>query len=155
MEREKTELIRRILELDLTIYQALSHSLPREWLSLDLTMPQLKVLLILFSGGPCRVSALASALGVGLPTVTGILDRLVQQGLVRREEDPNDRRVVISRLTEKGQEVSDRLHQLGRARWSEILGTMSLEELRTVAQALDIIHRAALRWVGSRREEEA
>ncbi|MDP2953127.1 MAG: MarR family transcriptional regulator [Chloroflexota bacterium] len=149
-EAERTHLIKRILELDLVTYRAFSRTLPKEWLTVDLTMPQLKVLFMLFSEGPSRVGALAAALGVGPPTLTGILDRLVRHGLVSRKEDPADRRVVISQLTDSGRKMTENLHQLGRARWSELLESMSLEELKIVAQALDIMHKAALRWQGSR-----
>ncbi|MDP2727976.1 MAG: MarR family transcriptional regulator [Dehalococcoidia bacterium] len=145
-EESRAQLIERILQLDLVTYRALSRTLPQEWLALDLTMSQLKVLFILFSDGPCRVGVFASILGVGLPTVTGILDRLVQQELVKREEDPTDRRVVISRLTEKGREIAERLHSLGRARITELLDLMSVGELRIVAQSLDIVHRASVKW---------
>ncbi|MDO8690063.1 MAG: MarR family transcriptional regulator [Dehalococcoidia bacterium] len=149
----RSRLIERILEMDMVTYGALSRTLPKEWLTLDLTMPQLKVLFILFSEGPSRVGTLAAAVGVGPPTVTGIVDRLVHHGLVSREEDPADRRVVIGYLTDSGREMAANLHQLGRGRWSEVLETMTLEELEVVAQAQDIIHKAAVRWHRSKESE--
>jgi DNA-binding MarR family transcriptional regulator len=75
------------------------------WAQSDLTMPQLKVLLLLGESGSARVSWLASEMAVSPPNITGILDRLEKRGWVRRTGDPQDRRVVRIVLTESGQEL--------------------------------------------------
>src|SRR5439155_25445980 len=75
--------------------------------------------------------------------LTGIVDRLVDQGLVIREEDPHDRRVVVGRLTPAGVELGDRLAVAARDRMSRVLGQLSLDELRQVAAAMELMRRAA------------
>src|SRR5579875_4210997 len=65
---------------------------PQPWMNLDLTMPQFKVLLLLWHMRRARVSVLAEQLGVHLSTISGILDRLVEAGFVCREDDAEDRR---------------------------------------------------------------
>lgn len=102
---DKAQLIERVLELEEKVYRALRPIVPKEWLSIDLTMPQLKVLLLLFTDGPTRMSVLASALSVSMTTTTGIIDRMVQHGLLVRDSDPEDRRAVVCKLSEKGQEL--------------------------------------------------
>ncbi len=52
---------------------------------------------------------LAEALGVTPPNVTGIIDRLVEQALVTRTENPEDRRIMLLQTTEKGHELLDNL----------------------------------------------
>src|SRR3712207_4051085 len=69
------------------------------WARLDVTMPQMKVLMQLGLHGSLTVSTLAAQMKVSPPNVTGILDRLEQHGWVRRTNDPNDRRVVRVVLT--------------------------------------------------------
>src|SRR5215831_17668764 len=62
------------------------------WCAVDLTMPQLKALFLAHADGGASHSEIARALGVGVSTVTGIVDRLVEHGLVERRPDPADRR---------------------------------------------------------------
>ena len=54
-----------------------------EFLEIDITMPQAKVLYLL-TAGDLHMSELVARLGVTLPTVSGIVDRLVEHGLVGR-----------------------------------------------------------------------
>ncbi|MHB8575562.1 MAG: MarR family transcriptional regulator [Dehalococcoidia bacterium] len=75
------------------------------WAKVDLTMPQLKVLLLLGSHGSASVSWLATHMCVSPPNITGILDRLEQRDWVRRTSDQQDRRVVRITLTEEGQHL--------------------------------------------------
>src|SRR3712207_2749047 len=81
------------------------------WARLDVTMPQMKVLMLLGLHGSAPVSTLAAQMQVSAPNVTGILDRLQQHGWVRRTSDPDDRRVVRVVLTDEGQAFLDTLQQ--------------------------------------------
>jgi len=49
----------------------------------------------------CRVLELAGEIGVPPSTLTGILDRLTAGGWLEREADPEDRRAVVMRITQK------------------------------------------------------
>lgn len=143
------ELVGRILGLAEEFYRVGHYSAPREWWSEDLTMPQLRVLLTLFNDGPCHSGALAEALGVSLPTTTGILARLQRRGLIVRSEDPADRRRVISQLTDSGQELMQRLWASGQDWLARLLRGMSRTELAGVEQALVVLIDAL------KRQEEA
>ena len=146
VERERAALIQEILNTDRRIYRAIQAGSSDEWLRVELTMRQLKILLLLYTTETqaARMSALAAALGVTLPTITGIVDRLVEQSLVQREEEPSDRRLVVARLTPEGRELVERLQDHGRSHLAATLHRLSLEELRTVARALDLLLTAAL-----------
>ncbi len=145
-DEERAALTREILNADRRIYQAIQAGSADEWLRVELTMRQLKVLLLLATSetGSARMGQLASALRVTLPTVTGIVDRLVEQRLVRREEDPSDRRLVVARLTAEGRELFERLQSHGRSQLTATLDRLSVDELRVVARALDLLLTAAL-----------
>jgi len=70
------------------------------------------------------------------PDVTRILDRLENRGLVRRQRDEDDRRVVRARITEKGLEVLAALDAPIERNMVEILGHMGAEKLRTLLSLL-------------------
>jgi DNA-binding MarR family transcriptional regulator len=143
MGSEKSQLIDHIQELEQRVYRALHPLMCEEWVHADLTMPQLKVLLLLFVEGPSRMSVLSSNMGIAMATATGIVDRLVERGLITREGHPEDRRAVICRLSPEGQELVDRLWQSGRSRGRELLENMNPAELRLVADAMEAILKAA------------
>jgi len=141
---QKKELIERILQLGEKAFRELIPILPKEWLQLDLTMPQLKVVLLLFMNGPVRMSDIASALDVSLATATGVIDRLVEREIVLRENHPDDRRVVLCRLSEKGQKLIGGLWQLARDRLRELLGAIEPVRLRLVIEALEALLKAGV-----------
>ena len=141
---QKKELIERILQLGEKAFRELIPILPKEWLQLDLTMPQLKVVLLLFMNGPVRMSDIASALDVSLATGTGVIDRLVEREIVLRENHPDDRRVVLCRLSEKGQKLIGGLWQLARDRLRELLGAIDPVRLRLVIEALEALLKAGV-----------
>jgi DNA-binding MarR family transcriptional regulator len=67
-----------------------------------LTGPQLTVIKLLESLGDLSLSSLSERIRAQNSTVTGIIDRMEREGLVRRERSTADRRVVYIRLSEKG-----------------------------------------------------
>jgi DNA-binding MarR family transcriptional regulator len=99
-------------------------------------------LILLQQEGSAAVGQIASFLGVTLPSVTATVDRLVQQGLVRREDDPNDRRRVINRLTPEGTALLERLQEGRRARLVAALAKLTPDELESLAGALAPFERA-------------
>ena len=141
---EQDELIENILHLTDRAFRELLPMVPKEWLHLDLTTPQLKVILLLFISGPSRMSEIASALGVSLATATGVLDRLVERGLVIREGDPEDRRVVICRLSAEGEKLISGLWQLSRDRAGELMRALTPSQLLLVSQALEALLEASV-----------
>jgi DNA-binding MarR family transcriptional regulator len=142
----RESLVAEILDNDRRIYQAILGAISDEWLRMELSNRQLKVLLVLCmsDGRGARMGQLAATLGVTLPTVTGIVDRLVEHELVRRDEDPADRRSVVARLAPGGAELMDRLRSRGRADFASTLERLGTDDLRLVARALDLLLSAAL-----------
>lgn len=145
MEASKAKLIDHVLELEQKVFRALRPIVPQEWVHTELTMPQFRALFVLLADGPTRMSILASTLNIALATATGIIDRLVKQGLIVREGQPEDRRVVVCRLSEKGHELMSRLWESGQARARNLLETMSTAQLQLVAGAMEAILQAALK----------
>ena len=74
-------------------------------LEADLTLRELKVIVFLGQKSPCIMREIADYMGLAVSTLTGIMDRLVQKGLVVRERPEEDRRIVKVELTVIGREA--------------------------------------------------
>jgi DNA-binding MarR family transcriptional regulator len=77
-----------------------------------LTIPEVTVLWKVHGAGAFRVTALAEHLGLAPSTLTGLLDRLTERGLLDRVADPEDRRAVVMKSTDG---LRDLMRQLMRA----------------------------------------
>jgi DNA-binding MarR family transcriptional regulator len=149
MEDERAELIEHIAEVSRLLFRHRHHPRQlageREWLGVDLTMQQLKVVFVVVSLGGATMSQIAREAGMTLSTATGVADRLVAHGLVRRVSDPEDRRHVWLHPTEEATGLINRLTQIGEAQLRRLASCLSLEELSLVARALDVLYAAMLR----------
>lgn len=68
----------------------------------DVTWAQRKVLLLIESCGPQKMSDIAKQISVTMSGATAVVDKMVKTRLVTREFDPSDRRVVLIALSEEG-----------------------------------------------------
>jgi len=102
------------------------------WLFVDLTMPQIKALYLVVSRGPATGASLAKGLGAGLPSVTRLVDRLLERGLVTREEDPHDRRVTHTVPTDAGKRVIENLLSYRREYLGAAIRNLDSGQLREV-----------------------
>lgn len=96
--RYTTSLWVRFLRFNLLSNKRLQDDLEK----LDLTSPQLYVLATIGYAGGLPFSEIGEKMMVTVSNLTGIVDRLEKKGLVVRERDGHDRRIVRVRLTEKG-----------------------------------------------------
>jgi DNA-binding MarR family transcriptional regulator len=144
METDKAQLIAEIRRLQQQITHVMGQYAPGVWMELDLTIAQLKSLFFIEFGGSSNLSRLATALGVTPPNVTGIVDRLVGQGLVSRNENPENRRMLLLQVTDKGKALLAKLRESGLGRMSGMLNQLSTEELTALAQGLAAIARIAM-----------
>ena len=108
---------------------------------------QLHVLFMLLSDGPTTMSRLAESLDVSLPNVTGIIDRMVENGLVERGR-ADDRRVVTVGATDAGRQTVEEIDLVRRRQLAAVLAQLNPEqqrralatftELRLAAERLDL-----------------
>jgi DNA-binding MarR family transcriptional regulator len=112
--------------------------------SSGLSMGQLSTLFRLYHRGGCGVSDIGEDLGVTNAAASQMIDRLVQQGLIQRAEDPNDRRVKSLTLTQKGRALVEE-SIAARRRWmEELTQTLSPQEQEAIIQGLTLLTEAAL-----------
>jgi len=140
---DKDRLVREIIELQRKVRRALRGYVPDAWMNLNLTIPQLKSLFLIARVGSMNTKSLAEELGVTPSNVTGIIDRLVKQGLVSRQENPEDRRMLELRVTDKGEAILTSLREETIGSMSEVLARMSTRELSSLAQGLSSLAKAA------------
>lgn len=140
---KKQEIVDEILKLSDGIFRQLLPTVPRELLEMDITMPQLKIMLILFIHGPKRMTTLASELGVTLATCTGLIDRLVERDFVVRDSSPHDRRVVLCKLSSMGQKAIGRIWTSTRDRSNHLLSNMEISKLEMFREVLQAMLESA------------
>ena len=141
-KQKKEEIIESILQLTDKLFRQLLPILPMEWIHLDLTMSQLKIVLLLFITGHSRMSDIASELGVSLATATGVVDRLVERNLLIRNGDPDDRRVVLCQLSNDGEKIIRDLWQLSQKRAGALMIALDTQQLLLISEALQALTHA-------------
>ena len=112
---------------------------------MGLTPARASALSIMVFGGRVTIGQLAQAEQVSAPTMTRLVDGLVRDRLVRREDDPADGRVVWLTATAKGIRI---LHEGRRRRVAALaadLATLDQADRDTLAAAADILERVASR----------
>jgi len=151
-EARRADLLAQIVELEPQMLRVLGPAQARDWVDVDLTMSQLKMLFVLSSAmspagdaAGLRVSEVAKRLGVTLPTVTAVMDKLVERGLVRRDEDPIDRRQHVCRLTPAGKALLQRLMACRRAFTQALMERLDDEELAAFLRGMQVLLMAGER----------
>ena len=106
-------------------------------------MPQLGILMQLHYRENCGISDIGDRFHITNAAASQLADKLVQSGLIRREEDPQDRRAKLLNLTDKAKElIQQSLEE--RYRWvDQLAGKLTPEERAKVAEALQIMTQAA------------
>jgi DNA-binding MarR family transcriptional regulator len=95
------------------------------------------------TAGPRTPAELADAAGVTRATMTGLIDTLERDGFVKREPDPNDRRMMSVILTAKGERF---LHEFLPSHFrmiAALMGTLSEAERKTLVRLLVKVQQQA------------
>jgi DNA-binding MarR family transcriptional regulator len=93
--------------------------------------------------GPRRITELAAVEGVAQPSMTVLVTGLERSGLVERQTDAGDRRVVLVALTEAGADYLRRRRRAGAEVFAGLIGKLPAEEaaaLMAAAPALQHLH---------------
>jgi DNA-binding MarR family transcriptional regulator len=140
---EREARIGRIQQHYDTLIHCASAAHAPEFLHVAVTMAQAKVLYLLMTGGPFRVSELAARLGVSAPTTSQLVERLVEQGFAARAADRIDRRQVVVTATADGVAQLEHFRELGGRELRNILGYVSDADLPDVERVAGILNEAS------------
>ena len=151
----KSERVERICVSFRELFRNLHAIEKPPWIDVDLTMSQLKAIFLVVESGGLSGRVLGERLGITPSAVTALVDRLVQRGYVRREEDLADRRISWARPTALAHDLFERLHASHRRQLEDTLALLTADELVTVDQALMALRAASARQLAEQRPTEA
>lgn len=129
---------RELLDVTPKIIQALRVQM-RAQRQHDLSVPQFRTLAFLSRHPGSSLSAVAEHIGLTLPTMSVLIEGLVQRDLVDRTPDARDRRRVLLTLTGTGQALFNQAHE-GAAAWlAGLLEPVSDGDRAAIAQAFAVL----------------
>jgi DNA-binding MarR family transcriptional regulator len=140
-EPTQSDLANAIIQAYLQVGDATRFASLPGWLTADLTISQLKAIVLLASGGPLTISELARLLGMGNPAASILVQQLVEQGYIERYEDSQDRRRTYVRPTERGAGLLAGRREQIRTSLLGWLGQMDGADLAALQQGLEALIR--------------
>jgi len=120
----------------------------------DLTGPQLTVVKLLEQIGDLSLSELSERIRAQNSTVTGIIDRMVREGLVVRDRSKEDRRVVFIRLTTKGKKLAEEIPIEPMEIFRGALETLTANEVRDLVKILGKVAKRVRQAVARETETQ-
>lgn len=117
-------------------YQKLSQMEKGKLHSYGVTPVQFGLLHLLWEKDGRKGSELGERLRLDGATITGLLDRLEQGGLIERRPDPNDRRINLIYLTAAGKELEQPLNRIVDEFNEEVISSFSQEEVNVFKKML-------------------
>jgi DNA-binding MarR family transcriptional regulator len=112
-------------------------------MDVSITLPQWRVLVITNRYGPLNMGAISDWMGVHPSNATRACDALVKAGLLRRSEDPDDRRRQLLQLSARGQELVDQLNRHRRDAITNVLKAIPQERREQLSSAMQEFADAA------------
>lgn len=106
---------------------------------LNFSMVQINALFRIHHKGACGVAELGDEMGVTSAAASQLLERLVQQGLAVRTEDPQDRRNKRVALTEAGERIVQESAAARQSWLNQVAELLSAEEQKQVNDALQLL----------------
>lgn len=139
---ERAELLARLERLHNETERRVLRSLAEPKIKIPLTMQQFKVLaMISIEPEQANAHRLVERLGVSSATMSGIIDRLVDHGVARRVEDPNDRRVRRLEVTDAGRDLIASFVSSAGTMHTHVLERLELEDLRALVRGVTALQR--------------
>ena len=142
MSKTKFESISKIIDLSRNFNKSMQHKFHHSIQDSGFTLPQISVISMLEKHGEQKVSELSLKMGLSDSTVSGILDRLEQKDIIKRERTKNDRRVVKISLTGKSREFCNDFRRKKEEYFTQLLKNLSEQEIKDLIKGLEILNRA-------------
>jgi DNA-binding MarR family transcriptional regulator len=140
---DRDPVIEGIIEAFEPLLVAQRRVMAKVWQDRSISKLNLHLLMLLEANGPQSMSRLAALANVALPNLTGTVSRMEELGLVVRESDSRDRRLVVVRKTPRGRALLQELESVRHEELRRILHELSPPERRQCLDAMRIMARAA------------
>ena len=128
----------RLIFLISKVYQKLIINLQKAFSESGVVVTPIQVMLLFFlqKNDGSSLTYISQGLMLENPTVTGLIDRLEKSGYVKRSDHPNDRRVYLVHLTEKGKKVASKALPIVKKLNEEIKKGYAKEEIENFKKVL-------------------
>jgi DNA-binding MarR family transcriptional regulator len=113
-----------------------------------ISMTHLHILWLLEHHGDLTMGRLAELVDVSLSNASGLIDRMEERGLVERVRVPDDRRVVLVRVSPEGARIRDEIEAIKLDQMRSILGNLDGEQLTRLLGALGDLRGAVAQEIG-------
>jgi DNA-binding MarR family transcriptional regulator len=108
----------------------------------SISMAHVFLMSLIDKHGAVPMTRVAELLGSGLPTATGLVSRMEERGLIRRDHDTRDRRVVLVSLTDAGAAEIRDLHESRQRRMAAAIANLSPTEQTDLLTAIRSLRTA-------------
>jgi DNA-binding MarR family transcriptional regulator len=107
------------------------------------TVPQLRVLMMVATRGPLNLATVAAGLDVNPSSASRICERLVKADLLNRSAAPQDRRNVVLTLTPSGRRLVSKVDRHRRTSIERVLRPMAVGDRRATVEGFELFATAA------------
>lgn len=138
----------RAIRLMKQVMGSVKRSMGKHFEELNITGPQGMLVGILMHYGEMKISDLSEKTGLSNSTVSGIVDRLENQGLVERTRSKEDRRVVYVNVTKEFKKNADAHFKCIENKFESMMSKATAEELDTILRGLETLKEVIDRQEG-------
>ncbi|MEW9668524.1 MarR family winged helix-turn-helix transcriptional regulator [Ammoniphilus sp. 3BR4] len=135
MAVSKVTILRELLK---KLNKSVELAITRELSEYGITLPQLLVLRKIATG-PKTIGDISKSISLSYSTVSGIIDRLEREKLVRRIRDEEDRRVVWIQKTEKVEEIKKQAPVFQESYYAYLFEGLTEDEMDQIIQSLELL----------------
>ncbi len=114
---------------------------PRQLIKVDLTSSQIKIMASFFHQSTFTMTEMSRLHGVSFSTMTSMVDRLIKGGLLERQRDDEDRRIVLVRLSAKGKKMVAYLMRARKQNLEKFLCELNEDEVREFVKSIENVAR--------------
>ncbi len=107
----------------------------------SMSMVQFRTLTFVNTNQGASLSATATAIGLSLPSMSKLVDALVNMNLIKREMHGEDRRKICLSLTEKGKSELDEAYQHTQTYFTEKFSELTEKERGQIETAMDVMKK--------------
>jgi MarR family transcriptional regulator, 2-MHQ and catechol-resistance regulon repressor len=124
-------------------WKHLQHDAEKNLLRLDLNVAELRILRVLREQGSSPMNRFCAETMLSQPSITGIVDKLEEKGLVERVRSLEDRREVLIAITAKGNQTYSKGMDLHRQFVEKVLSALEADEARSLVSLLKRLAEAS------------
>jgi len=138
LENKAMEFFKRMHQLKRNFQQFRSLAMN----NLEVSRDQMIIMTMLAHRGRMKITDISEHVGLSISTISGLLDRMEEKGIIRRARSEEDRRVVYVTLEDNYYEIVDGMRGEMKKNISKILSRMAEDDIDTVFRAMDILNEA-------------